>query len=682
MPQRLGLGSGRGLRARCGVVIALALSVFHADIAAARVLGVDVERRAPLLGGQAFGEYGAYELLEGRVRFGFEPGAVANARVTDLDAAPRGPDGLVHASADLVVLQPIDPEKRRGTAVIDVANRGRPLLLSGVNRAAIDFLRPRGLDPDVAADFGDGLLMERGLTVILVGWQADVAPFPGAMRLAAPSARGLGGAPVRGLARSDWVVDDATEAMPLATRGHRPHRVADRAALENVLTRRTSREGERVVVARSNWRFDEAGEQIVSNAGFAPGFIYELVYVTEAPPLVGLGLAAFRDVAAYAMHDPASLFAVSRAIAVGSSQSGRFLRQFLYQGFNRDEQGRPVYAGVIVNIAGAGRGGFNHRFSHPGRVGNPFENFFYPGDDYPFTTRATPDLGGAKDEGLAEEAVATGSMPKLFQVNHGYEYWGRVASLTQMTTDGARDIAPLPTERLYHFASAPHFPSAFPPAPASEVDPGVFRGSSVDTSSFQRALLGHMVRWVESDVSPPPSAVPRIDQATLVLPREVRDPMPFLPRPRSPHVAYQQDFGPVFGRGVVTQQPPRRGPAYAVRVPQVDALGNEMTGVRALAVSVPVGSYLPWNLRAGAPFAADEMAGYLGTFVPFAVSSDTRRTGDERPTLTELYPDPGRYRTEVDEALGGLVDAGWVLPVDVERERAAAMRRWEWARGR
>ena len=450
-----------------------------------------------------------------------------------------------------------------------------------------------------------------------------------------------------------------------------------------MLTRRTTREGKRTAIPREQWQFVEDGTAIVSSAGFDAGAIYELVYVAHDPPLVGLGFAAFRDVAVYAQHDESSVFPVERAIAVGSSQSGRFLRHFLYEGFNRDERGRQAYQGVLINIAGAGRGGFNHRFSHPGRVGNPFENFFYPGDDYPFASRPTPDLVGEDERGLLDRAVRTATAPKLFQINTGYEYWGRGASLIQMTPDGKRDIPPLPSERLYHLASAPHYPLPWPPAPDTQIAPDVYRGSPLDTSAIQRALFLHMLRWVETEVEPPPSQVPLIAAGSLVEPSKVEQPIGFLRTPRSPHVAYRQDFGDRFARdGVIAYQPPRRGPAYAIRVPQVDELGSERSGVRAMALRVPIGSYLPWALRTGAPFAEDEMTGYLGTFVPLPVTAAERSAQDGRPSLAALYPEREAYVERVDEALETMVGEGWLLERDKDRERAAALERWEWANRR
>jgi hypothetical protein len=251
-----------------------------------------------------------------------------------------------------------------------------------------------------------------------------------------------------------------------------------------------------------------------------------------------------------------------------------------------------------------------------------------------------------------------------------------------MTPDGTRDLEPLPGERWYHLASAPHYPLPFPPAPQSEVAPDVFRGSALDTSSIHRALLLHMLRWVEDGTAPPPSRVPRIASDTLVRPDELHRPVAFLVPPRSPHVAYRQDFGPDHDRGIVAHQPPRRGAAYAVRVPQVDELGNERSGIRALALRAPIGTWTPWALRTGAPFASDEMVGYLGSFVPLARTRESRREGDTRPPLDGLYADRAAYLERVDAGLAALIAEGWLLPRDRERERTAAIARWDWITAR
>ncbi len=653
----------------------------------AAVTAIEIERREPLLSGQSFGERGAYELIQGRVRFGFDPNASANERISDLALAPRDAAGQVVAEGDFLVLQAIDPTKRSGTALIDVPNRGRRLALSTLNLVRKSFTAPATLDPNAPADWGDGFMMEQGLTIIWVGWQADAPRFPGSMSLDVPRATQADGSPLYGPARSDWVVDQPTERLRLGVLGHTPHRVSQRGAQAGMLTRRRHRESEREIVPRDAWRFEADGASIERDGeekgedGFDAGWLYELVYESKNPPLVGLGFAAYRDFASYALYDPESPFPVKRTVALGASQSGRFLRHFLYEGFTQDEEGRPILDGVVIQIGGSGRGGFNHRFSHPGRVGNPYANFFYPGDEVPFTSRPSKRKAGLsfRKAGLLDRlAKSPAPLPLIFQINTGYEYWGRAASLVHMTVDGKRDVAPLTNERLYHIASAPHYPLAFPPEAEAETGPGIYRGSALDTSPAHRALLLHMLDWLESDVSPPPSNQPTIRGGSLVPPESLRYPLTPMAVPRSPHVAYPLDFGPDWQRGIISHQPPRRGKAYAIRVPAIDGLGNEATGIRSMELRVPIGTYTPWALRTGFPTATDEMVGYLGSFMPFAQSAAARRPGDERPTLHELYPTRAAYDRLVAEAADALIAAGWMLERDRARSIAAAAERWIW----
>jgi len=662
----------------------MALVAAFAGPASAVVLGLEITKREPVLGGKAFGQAGAYEMIEGEVRFGFDPQSEANARVSDIALAPRNADGLVEATADFVVLQPVDPAKRRGMGLFDVPNRGRRLGLAALNRSALDLTSAATLDAAKPADWGDGFLMEEGLTVLWVGWQSDAPDFPGSMRLRVPVARQKDGTRIRGLARSDWVVDAPAASLPLAVDGHAPIPAADPTSGQNVLTRRSSREGTREVVPRKSWQFDRARTSIVARAGpfrksdFAPGFIYELVYIAEDPPLVGLGFAAFRDFASYALFDEACPFRVKRSVADGSSQSGRFLRHLLYEGFHVDEAGRSVFDGVIIRIGGAGRGGFNHRFAHPGRVGNPFANFFYPGDEFPFTSRAS--RFGKKSAGLLDRARATGALPRLFQINTGYEYWGRAASLIHMTPDGVSDVEPLENERLYHIAGAPHYSLPFPPAEATATAPGLYRGSSVDTSGIHRALLVHMLEWIERDDPPPPSNVPTIAAGTLVEPAKIVFPFSELVRPRSPHVGYPFDFGPNWSAGIIDFEPPKPVAPFAIRVPGTDRFGNEATGIRPLELRVPIGTYAPFALRTGAAFATDEMVGYVGSFAPLARTDEAKRRGDRRPSFTALYPTAETYQQQVEKAVAELVEEGFLLPRDRAHAEEAALARQRWMR--
>src|SRR5206468_1294105 len=91
--------------------------------------------------------------------------------------------------------------------------------------------------------------------------------------------------------------------------------------------------------------------------------------------------------------------AIRRAVGFGVSQSGRFLRTYLYYGFNRDEGNRRVFDGVMAHVAGAGRGSFNHRFAQPSRDGHPYLNFFYPADTADRAAARQPARLPVGDEG-------------------------------------------------------------------------------------------------------------------------------------------------------------------------------------------------------------------------------------------------------------------------------------------
>ena len=177
----------------------------------AEVFRIVIDERVDVLEGRAFGGVGAYEKIVGRVFFVFDPANPMNAWIVDLDKAPRNADGLVEAWANFVVLQPKDHSRGARTAFLEVSNRGGKASMSYFNSA-------RGSrNPELEEHFGDGLLMRHGLTVIWVGWQHDVPDQEFVLKSHLPKAS-EDGEVIRGLVRSDWAVDQATNTLGL---GHR-----------------------------------------------------------------------------------------------------------------------------------------------------------------------------------------------------------------------------------------------------------------------------------------------------------------------------------------------------------------------------------------------------------------------------------------------------------------------------
>jgi hypothetical protein len=101
-----------------------------------------------------------------------------------------------------------------------------------------------------------------------------------------------------------------------------------------------------------------------------------------------------------------------------------------------------------------------------------------------------------------------------------------------------------------------------------------------------------------------------------------------------------------------------------VLVPQVDADGNDVAGIRSVFEQVPIGTYLGWNLfRAG--YLAGGMCNLQGSFIPFAATRAEREaTGDPRPSLAERYPTRDAYVAQFRAAAERLVNARFLLPAD------------------
>jgi hypothetical protein len=663
---------------RSKALLALLLLVIAAPVHA-DVVRIEVKSRADVVAGKAFGAAGPYEKLTGTIYFAIDPRNSANRIITDIDRAPKNGNGRVEFSSDFYLIKPKDPARGNGTLLYEVSNRGGKGMLGFFNFAQ------GNLDPSTAEQFGDGFLLERGFTLLWVGWQFDPPLRDGLVRVHAPIARNADGRPISGLVRSDFVVIETAKQASLADRDHQAYPVLanDPAA---VLTVRDSVEGARRTIPRSEWQFGDDGKTVRLNAGFEPKKIYEVVYTAQDPAVVGVGPAAIRDTISrlkYGVADELGLGAgaIKRAVAFGISQSGRFLRTFLYYGFNEDESQRKVFDGVMAHVAGAGRGSFNHRFAQPSRDGHPYINFFYPTDIFPFTDLPQQDPETGVTDGLLSHATKPEFQPNVFYTNSSYEYWGRAASLIHTTVDGARDMTLPPNVRTYLLAAGQHGVAAFPPSRTI----GQQSNNPLDYRWAMRSLLVAMNRWVTDGAAPPASAYPRIDQGTLVAPDQLRFPkLPAVNVAKTPHKAYRANYGPEFGtKGVVAQEPPIIGTAFPILVPQVDADGNELAGIRMPGLSVPLATYTGWNLfneRSGPPTVVSSMQ---GSFIPLARSkADRERAGDPRRAVDERYQGRADYLAQITKAARDLVQRGYVLEADVVRIVDQAGTRWDHVAGR
>ena len=646
----------------------------------ARVTRVEILSRADVLGGTAFGEAGAYERITGRVYFSVAVSNPHNQRIVDLDKAVSLRDGQVEFSADFVAVRAKDTRKANGSLLLEVPNRGRARITGLVD----------GGNWDLASDAGDAWLLRNGFTVVTLGWQWD-ASGADALKLYAPTARD-NGKTIVGLLRGDVMPWHPMSEIPLGhltqlALGGTEYPAAVPGDPRNSLTVRDSREAKRTRIPPAEWQFAQSvdGKLVPSNryihlnGGFQPGKIYEYVYLVADPVVAGLGFAAVRDFASYAKHNPEAIAPAVRVYGEGISQNGRFLRDFLYQGFNADEQGKIALDGILAHVAGAGRGSFNYRFAQPSRDAQPTSSVFFPTDIFPFTDQPENDPVTGESGGLLDLSATENVTPRIFLSNTSYEYWGRAAALVHSTADGTSDVPISDHVRIYHFTGLQHFSGPFPPQKGEADLLGQQPESPLPIKYFWRAMIANMDAWVRSDTPPPPSSYPKIADGTLVTLRAYKWPaISGVNHPSEASTGYRLDFGPDWRQGILALEPPRVGPLYPALVPQVDADGNERDGVRLPEITVPLATYTGWNLRDPSIGAPGERVAFEGSYLPFPkTAADCQKTGDPRSSIAERYASREEYLARFAAALDELVRQRWILPED----RAALLHRgaeeWE-----
>jgi Alpha/beta hydrolase domain len=651
--------------------------------ARAELIDLQVLHREPFLDGKPFGDVGPYEKVVAIGRFAIDPKNERNRVIVDLDLAPRNADGKVEFEADVFILTPKDPSRGNGALLYDVNNRGNKLAVGMFNRGG------GGNDPGE----GDGFLFRRGYTVVWSGWVGELLPGNGRLLLHAPVAT-EDGKPIRGVVRYETETDAPADSLPLSRRdGHGSYPPTEKGEKEGVLTWRMRETDERVVIPRDQWslerllvpKVDEGvpgtlGQVRLKVAGgFRPGYLYELVCEAEGPIVQGVGFAGVRDVVSFLKYDTGKSNplrrgdgkpAVDRAHGFGVSQSGRFLRHFLYLGFNADERGRKVFDGLMPHVAGGGLGFFDHRFAQPTRHNAQHEEHAYPTDVFPFTYGDAEDPFSHRSDGLLKRLAAEDRklLPKVMHTQSAAEYWHRSGSLVHTDPKGEKDAEVPPEVRVYAFGGTQHGPAADPPGRGiadNLHNPGDYRPQL-------KALLDALDLWVREGKDPPPSVYPRIDQGTLVGWRQKDTGFPSLPGVRYPEVIQQpeaRNYGPDFLiRGIITVEPPEVLGRYGVRVPKSDADGNDVGCLLPPEVGVPLATYTGWNLRSRSAGAEGVLVSLTGSFIPFPRTAQERKaTGDPRRAVQERYQGYDDFVRQFGEYGERLVKERYLLREDADR---------------
>ncbi len=653
----------------------------------AKLTRIEIIKRADWLGGRPLGSAGAYEMIAGRAFYAVDPRDAANKGIVDLERASRSGNGSVEFSGDFLVLRPKDLAKARGSVLFEVANRGRSQITGTF------FRLPSGqsldlLNPSAVSRLDDAFVFDQGFTLVWAGWQFDV-PESAGPRLNVPTTD------VSGEVRASYVakVGEKVSAFPL--KQIQGYCAADLDQSTAVLTVRARIDGPATIVPRDSWTFarEESGNAVSdpcyvrASKPFEPKHLYEVVYRAKGSPVAGLGFAAVRDFVAYLKHggsgsavreDPKTL---STVFGFGYSQSARFLRDFIYEGFNADEHGRRVFDGLMVASAGAGRGDFNNRFSIPGAAGNSVLSILRPVDLFPFTDLPEEDPIILLRDGLLVRAERQRVLPKIFYTYSSTEYWARVGSLAHTSVDGSRDLPLHPNTRLYFIAGTPHALGRFPPRQSENDQSFAYLTNPASKAFAFRALLLRLEEWVRRDVKPPPSAYPHLRSGELVSRGEVSFPkLPGIDFPTYMPRNWRMNYGSGFARaGVTGSARPTLGQPYTVFLPQVDPDGNERSGVRLPHIAVPLGTYTGWNYTKPRYDDLDYLAGLIGSFIPFPRTPEERiASGDPRSSILERYGTREGYLQRVRAAAETLVQQRYVRKEDVGEIEREASQLWDY----
>jgi hypothetical protein len=621
---------------------------------------IEITRVESAFNGLSFGNIGVYEKVVGRAFAEVDPTHPLNAGIINIGKAPTNEAGHVEYQFDFYLLKPAELRNSNRRIFYDVVNRGNKLALNNLNDA------PRVNDPTTAADAGNGFIMRQGYSLLWSGWQGDVGEGDDLLRAQLPIATDHG-ASIVATNRDEFILEH-TRSPATVSLSYPANLLDQRTA---TLTVRQREQDPRTVLPPEHWCFRSNKKiEITRPAGFDASAIYEFIYTARDPIVMGLGFSAVRDLVAFMRHDSADANGrpnpfnlngrpeIDYVLVYGASQSGRFLRDFIWQGFNKDLKGRKVFDGVIATVAGSRKTFVNFAFAQPGRFSRQHEDRLFPHDQFPFSYATTTDPVSGKTDGILARCQASNNCPKVIQTEASTDFWQGRASL--LVTDGKGVEIPVPDNvRLYLFASIQHGGGSV----AANFPFNQYPANPAEYGAVHRALVVALDEWVSRGVLPPASRFPRVSDGTLISPAPHGYGFPAISGVKYPALVNElseMDYSSV--------QPPEPIPGheYLILVPKVDEDGNEVPDVRIPAIAVPRGTHTGWNLRRRG-FAEGEMV-LLGSYFPFAATKEERLgSGDPRPSLEERYRSKDDYISKIASAAEALHNMRLLLSEDVER---------------
>ena len=450
------------------------------------------------------------------------------------------------------------------------------------------------------------------------------------MALDVPRAKGVTGF-VRCELRPNERVGYAAARRPLSRSASRASIVADAAGANHSCASTRAR---RCRECRApTGAFPDAGH-VELKGGFTPGAIYEVVYRSADPPLVGLGFLAVRDTAAWLRWAPAA----SGNPCAGDDRARLSLRRFAERALpaphavssvsTRTSRAAWCSTRVMPHVAGGRRGEFNLRFGQPSL--NAHEAVGQPAAvQRRSALRADRDSAGAcRGSSRPTRRPSTGA--------------ATLRSSTP-TSKAPRRRSRADFVRTYLFAGTQHTPGALPPL-AADPNTGEPRPSSLQRRRLRAAAAQRARQSRPLGERGRRAAAERVSAARRRHGGEAESlggffrKLPGARFPGSRHAPARLDFGPDIERGIAAiRRRPARRIGRTCRPSTPTATRSRAYGRRS---SRRRSRLSPAGTRAiPRPARAGDLMSMMGSTLPFALTrAERERSGDPRPVDRGALP--------------------------------------------
>jgi len=682
--------------------------------------------------GAAFGSIGTYTYYLAEATGKVAPSDACAATIVDLKNTVPDAAGNVSYKFDVVLLTPSDASKANGTLFYEVSNRTSSILVAALNDGTANdiFINTKSVvaatvtGSSAGAGGGNGFMMNQGVTMVWAGWQGDrpqtltgaAAAITSSTKWFAPGMTlpiavdvTRSNAPITGVVQDEFIADNATGNL-LGTY----YKMAPGTLPTATLTIRKTPKSDPIAVPSSLWTYTagaasaEGGNTTATGYGFVKidrvavralathanaldagldnGSIYHFNYTAVEPKVMGLGFLATRDLVSYLRYGTTDKSGnvnpvasrIKTTLMGGISQSGRYVRDFLWQGYNTDAQKRMVFDGMLPLVGGSRKTYTNFRWSKPGDYSRQHENHYAPGDQFPFGYATLNDPLTGKSDGLLKQCTELNTCPKIIQYDSPIEFGGARASL--VATDGAgNDVAQPDNVRLFYAPGTQHSPSQLASNAATQPDMSLNRLVSAtavsaapsvlnSSTALVRALYLNLEGWAKGTATPFASNWPSVAGGTLLVPTSTASSLggpdlsavSFTGVEGTPGLSFNGVFNDLSVNDYSVIPAIASNKFYVVHQPRMDGQGNSVAGVKMPESAVPLATFTGYSLRRPG-FVAGDQNSLIGSQLAFAMTNASKQVGDPRKTVQELYGTKAGYVAAVNAAVDDLVVRGLLL---------------------